>query len=386
MKIMLLCEGDAENIDGSFSGTSNSIVQHLRHAGDEVTCFDCDLLGMKRYIGAMRTFTTNRTRWGSRFRFGPTGFKMRTRVAQNHFDKRQFQPDVILQFGATFQAPGGNTVPYFLYCDSNIRVSQRGAQTGYSSASTLSPSEVEEIAERELRVYERATGIFTISEYLRQSFIDDFGMHPDKVWAVGAGPNIDINDLPPRAPAEVPTILFVGAAFERKGGDLLLRAFERVKERVPNARVVIIGPQDVPASIPGVESLGFLRKTVPEDLAVLRHAYATATVFCLPTRFEPFGIAYLEAMFNRVPCIGPDVWAVPEMVVDGKTGFTFPAEDVDALTRCLLRLLENPEEARRLGEEGRKYAEKKFTFANTVKLMREGFATAMQGAQTSQLV
>jgi alpha-maltose-1-phosphate synthase len=142
----------------------------------------------------------------------------------------------------------------------------------------------------------------------------------------------------------------------------------------------------VPSSIPGVESLGFLRKTVPEDLDALRHAYATATIFCLPTRFEPFGIAYLEAMFNRVPCIGPDAWAVPEMVVDGKTGFTFPAEDVDALTSCLLRLLENPDEAKRLGDEGRKYAEQKFTFANTVKRMREGFATAIQDAQISQLV
>jgi glycosyltransferase involved in cell wall biosynthesis len=377
MRIMLLCEGDAENVTGSFSGISKNIVDNLRLAGDEVTCFDCDLLGWRRYLGALRTFEANRKRWTSRFRFGPVGFRMRTKVARGHFESRAQQPDVILQFGATFDAPADHNVPYFLYCDSNIRVSERGAHTGYSSASPLTRAEINQIAERERRVYEGATRIFTLSEYLRASFIDDFGMPPEKVRAVGAGPNLDIDDLPLREPTADPTILFVGAAFERKGGDLLFAAFRRVRERLPNARLIMIGPERVETDIPGVETLGFLRKNVPEELALLRRAYATSTVFCLPTRFEPFGIVYLEAMFNRMPCIGPDAWAVPEMVVNGRTGLTFPPEDVDALTDRLLRLLQNQEEAHRLGEGGRVYAETKFTWPNVVGAMREEFAKAL---------
>ena len=377
MRIMLLVEGDAENVVGSFSGTSKSIVDHLRLAGDEVTCYNCDLVGWRRYVGALRTFDRKRSRWSSLFRFGPVGFRMRSRVAKNQFKNRRGHPDLILQFGATFDAPGEFGVPYFLYCDSNIRVSERGAPTGYSTASPLTSAEVAQIAERERGVYEGATGIFTLSEYLRNSFIDDFGMPPEKVRAVGAGPNIDVSNLPKREPAADPTILFVGAAFRRKGGDLLLAAFQRVREKIPNARLVIIGER-VETDIAGVEVLGFLSKNVPEELAALRRAYATATVFCLPTRFEPFGIAYLEAMYNGVPCVGPDAWAVPEMVVDGRTGYTFPPEDVDALTDRLLRLLQNPAEASRLGQQGKEYAETKFTYQNVVNAMREEFRAALK--------
>jgi hypothetical protein len=50
MRIMLMCEGDAENVAGSFSGISKNIVDNLRIAGDEVSCFDCDLMGWRRYV------------------------------------------------------------------------------------------------------------------------------------------------------------------------------------------------------------------------------------------------------------------------------------------------------------------------------------------------
>jgi glycosyltransferase involved in cell wall biosynthesis len=94
-------------------------------------------------------------------------------------------------------------------------------------------------------------------------------------------------------------------------------------------------------------------------------------VFCLPTRFEPFGIAFIEAMYFSLPCVGTDAWAVPEMVVDGETGFTVPVDDLEALTDRLLRLLGAPALAARMGRAGRARAERLFTWQATVQRMMD---------------
>src|SRR5690606_12176833 len=119
-----------------------------------------------------------------------------------------------------------------------------------------------------------------------------------------------------------PTVLFIGRQFERKGGDLLLRAFARVRRALPEAELLIIGPAEIPGDHAGVTSLGFVSKDRPGGWEAIAEAYRRADVFCLPTRFEPFGIVFVEAMHFGVPCVGPDAWAVPEIIDDGRTGLT----------------------------------------------------------------
>jgi starch synthase len=370
MRVLLLCEGDAESPSG-FSGSSKSIVDHLRAAGDHVVCANCDLLSWERVAGALPVYSPARARWASRYHLSGWPFRLRSRKAKSHFRALGQNVDVVLQIGATFRAPAAGVVPYFNFCDSNIRVAQRGSATGHSLASPLTADEIDGVARREAEIYRGAAGIFPLSEYLRRSFIDDFGAAPDKVVAVGGGPNLDATAIEKRIapPAGPPTILFVGAGFHRKGADLLLRAFERVRTTIHDARLIMIGIRE-PLSAPGVESLGFLRKDVPSELARLREAYRASHVFCLPTRFEPYGIVYIEAMSYGLPCVGPEAWAVPEMVLDGRTGFTFPPEDDGALAERLIRLLSKPELAFQMGEAGHRHATTNFTWRRAVDLMR----------------
>ena len=76
-------------------------------------------------------------------------------------------------------------------------------------------------------------------------------------------------------------------------------------------------------------------------------------------------------MYFGLPCVGTDAWAVPEMVVDGETGFTVPVDDLEALTDRLLRLLGDPGLAARMGQAGRARAERCFTWRMTVQRMME---------------
>lgn len=370
MNILVVCEGDAES-PRAFSGTTLSILNQLRAAGDRVVCADADLKGLARVVAGGATISGNRSRWVASYHLGAIPFTLRSRNARRHVKAREAETDVVLQFGATFAAP--SRVPYFVYCDSNIRMAERGRLTGVSWASHLEPREIDAIARREAEVYRGARAIFTISEYLRRSFIEDFGIPEERVHAVLAGPNFDAAAVSPaREHAEgPPTILFVGVHFERKGGDLLLEAFARVRGRIPDARLIIVGPRQLRLDAPGVTNLGFLRKEVAEESAALMRAYEQAHVFCMPTRYEPFGIAFVEAMLHGLPCIGPDAWAVPEMVRDGETGLLAAPDDVDAIADRLERLLLDPALARRMGLAGRQLALANFSWARSVAAMRE---------------
>ena len=73
----------------------------------------------------------------------------------------------------------------------------------------------------------------------------------------------------------------------------------------------------------------------------------------MPSRTEPFGLAVVEAMLLGLPVVASAVGGIPEIVVDGVTGFLVPAEDVDALTAALRTLILDPDLRSRMGEEGR---------------------------------
>lgn len=372
MNILLLCEGDAETWD-SWSGTTRSLLEHLRSKGAAVAVGDVDLRGIERYAVALRSFSTNRRRWWVRYHLGAAGFHARSRRAARILEAQATQPDIILQIGATFQLPNPTGIRLALYCDSNIEQAQEGAASGFSDASSLDPDEFNAVCARESVVYSGAARIFTISERLRRSFVDQFGIAPDLVETVFAGPNFVHGRAPEVSRRQVdgpPVILFVGRAFHRKGGDLLVRAFAQVRLAIADAKLIIVGPDAAPPEVEaaaGVECLGFIDKDSAPGRQRLLDAYAQATVFCLPTRFEPFGVVFLEAMHYELPVVAPAAWAVPEIVEDGVTGTLVPPENVDALAAALIALLRDPAHARRMGLAGKRRLQENFTWAQVAR-------------------
>ena len=372
MRILFLCEGNAEAWD-SWSGISKSLVDHLRAAGHTVHVRDVDLRGADRWAAAAATVSLDRRRWGTRYHLTAVPFKLRSKQARRHVAACRGRIDVIVQVGSTFDSRGPEGIPYVLCCDSNIGVAQQGQSTGFSDAAALTPADVEAIRRRETDVYRGAAALFPLSERLRRSFIDDFGIPPERVTAIGAGPNMDLHSIqaaaPHRDPSAPPTILFVGRQFHRKGGDVLVESFRRVRLAIPDARLVVAGQPPGCVEGPGITCLGDLDKNSPEGWSALAAAYTSADVFALPTRFEPFGIAFVEAMHFGLPCIGPRAWAVPEIIADGETGYTVPVDDAAALTDRLLRLLSDRGAARAMGAAGRNRARQLFTWPRVIERM-----------------
>nr|MDA8163953.1 glycosyltransferase family 4 protein [Desulfobacteraceae bacterium] len=212
----------------------------------------------------------------------------------------------------------------------------------------------------EKKVFNGLDHIFTFSRWLRESFISDYGVRPERVHVVGAGANLPTVETPPRE-YDGKTVLFSGIHFERKGGEVLLESFRQVRRALPDARLIILGPRL--KTLPrGVECWGYIAKSEARGLARIRQAYAEASLFVMPSLYEPFGIVFLEAMAHRLPCIGTLNCAMPEIIEEGRTGCLVPVKDPAALAERIIHLLKRPALLQEMGNAGYERYRSRFTW------------------------
>jgi glycosyltransferase involved in cell wall biosynthesis len=194
--------------------------------------------------------------------------------------------------------------------------------------------------------------------------VTDYGIPAERVTAVGGGVNFD--PLPyPIYGRERPAhkILWIGLDFERKGGDILIEAFQRVRERFLDAELIMVGARSS-VEVPGVTYAGIV--TSRDELAKF---YLDATIFCLPARHEPYGLVVQEAMAFGLPCIATRVGALDEIIDDAVTGRIVAAENVDELADELLVLLDDPDRCDQMGRAGRVKVENSLTWASVAERM-----------------
>lgn len=373
-KVGLVCEGDASSSEMAFSGTAKRIYESLARQGHPIFPVDSSLHGLRRAAAAAVSFSPHRERWQSRFRYTNETCRYRSMVAETSLGSKPV--DVLLQIGATYDPPRMGEVPFVIYCDWSMALTALDARAKGGQERGLTLAEIEEINLQHARRYRAAAAIFTISDRLRASIIDLYGLDPSRVHTTYAGPNFDVRLidktlLEPRQ-NNTPTVLFIAKEFERKGGDTVASAFTRLHESLPQARLVFAGTEAMPAefrSLANVEHLGLLDKNNSEQLHRLLTAYRNADVLVLPTRRDPFPTVIREAMFFGLPCIATDIWAMPEMIDDGKTGFLVPVDDTGALVDRLARLLRDEPLRAQMGLAARARAEARFSWDAVGKLM-----------------
>jgi alpha-maltose-1-phosphate synthase len=216
--------------------------------------------------------------------------------------------------------------------------------------------------EAERRVYDGLDLIMTMSDWLRDSFIDDFGQDPAKVVTVGAGANIPVLPDDPERTWSPPRLLFVGFNWELKGGPELLTAFRRLRERHPDAELWVVGPAPREPE-PGVTWVGRVDRRSPEGDERMTDLHRRATAFVMPSRYDAMPNAFLEAMAHRLPCVGANAGGgTPEIVADGRTGVLVPRRDPAALAEALARLADDPGRARAFGRAGYERLVDRFTW------------------------
>jgi len=211
------------------------------------------------------------------------------------------------------------------------------------------------------RVYAQAFQLLPLSATCGQSLIDDYGIPPDRITVVPPGINLATYAMPDRAAREegrLPfNVLFVGADFRRKGGDLLVRLAQEPEFRDVQFNLVTKAYEG-----PAAPNIRVLDDITPNSAAMVR-LLTEADVFALPTRADSHAIASLEAMAMGLPVITTPVGGVVEVVVDGETGYFCRKDDIDAVAGHLRRLRADRDLRLRLGLAGRKRVEERFNAA-----------------------
>lgn len=162
-------------------------------------------------------------------------------------------------------------------------------------------------------------------------------------------------------------ILFVGRFDAHKGGDTVVDAFVRLSESVPDARLVMAGPDKgvrgadgelvgvreyiraAAAGTPAEGKLEWLGEVPHDDLVGLRR---DANLVVIASRYETFGNTVLEAISQGCPVIATRVGGIPEIIDGESSGLLVPADDPPALAAAMARLLQDSELAGRLSEGG----------------------------------
>jgi glycosyltransferase involved in cell wall biosynthesis len=210
-----------------------------------------------------------------------------------------------------------------------------------------------------------AQHVFALSEWTAASVRDDCGVPGERVSVVYAGSNLQV-PANVRASRKEHEILFVGMDWERKGGPLLLEAFRAVRREFPDATLRVVGC-DPGVHEPGVEVEGLLDRRDPGQFERLCTAYLEASCFCLPSRFDPFPNAIIEAMSLGLPAIAFDTGSRQEVITDGYTGHLARGGDVADLARSITALFANPERRRIMGERARQRVNRDFTWQRVVE-------------------
>jgi len=289
----------------------------------------------------------------------PGAFLAYTRNAGAQLRRMQGEYDVIVFFGAMFSPGLDIDKPMFVFTDSCRWLSSHNVHDSISHFANAR----HEAAWFELEgtVYRTATRIFVGSDFVRNALISHYGVAPERAVTSGFGAGAGFGD-PYDKTFDGRTILYIGKGdFEKKGGTLLMKAFEQVRRALPGAQLHIVGQDRLPEAA-GVVNHGFVRDR-EKLVALMREAH----VFALPSLVDRNPISILEAMASATPCIASDYGAMPAMV--GDAGLIAPCNDVAALAAALIRILQDADLARTMGDRGRRRFEEMFNWDSVWKVI-----------------
>lgn len=204
------------------------------------------------------------------------------------------------------------------------------------------------------RAFHAARHLITWSEWAKRSLVADYGVPADRVTAVPPGIDLERWQFSrTREKGQPLSLFFVGGDFERKGGDVLLAAFEGFHRAVPASQLHVVTRSAAAGDgTPGV----FVHRGLSPNSRELMRLYSKADVFVFPTRGDCLPLAVLEALAAGLPVVTTNVGALSEAVPHGEAGLIVPASDPEALGQALHTLAGDPPLRRRMGETARERA------------------------------
>jgi glycosyltransferase involved in cell wall biosynthesis len=195
-------------------------------------------------------------------------------------------------------------------------------------------------------------------------------------------------------PQETPLLLFSGRLIERKGVDFLLRAMPLILKR-RKVQLVITGDghcrrpwEDLADKLGLRDSVRFAGFVSNQELSSL---FRSCSIYVHPAIYdskgdtEGFGVVLVEALGNRKPVVASQVGGIVDVIKDGETGLLVPEKNPEAIAGAVLGLLDDPEYAQRLGEQGYIYARDYFDWERIMSQYEDIYQKCMSSDSLGSL-
>lgn len=237
----------------------------------------------------------------------------------------------------------------------------------------------------DIHLYRHADAVLALTNFERAHLVAR-GVPAGLVRVVPLGPTLDLPGDGGRfrarhgLSADRPVIAAIGRRSSYKGLRETLEAAARVRAAGRDVVVAVAGPPgDLPPELftgDDVLDLGFCDQQTKADLL------DASFVLCAPSTSESLGIVYLDAWAAGRPVIASGAPAVRELVTDGKDGLIVE-QTPEAVAAALQCLLDAPDDARSMGERGRRKQQQRYTWAAFADAHRAVFAAAAESASAT---
>lgn len=201
--------------------------------------------------------------------------------------------------------------------------------------------------------YRKLAGLAANSRYVKDIISKAYRLNPARVDVINYGIEPVCSGEAVRLDGE-PSILFVGANFQRKGLGQLLRAVARVKRSKPGVVLHVVGDdprrnamEELARRLGVAENVKFAGGKPNEEVRRMK-----PDIFAMPSLIEGFGIVFMEFMTAGVPVIGGRTGGTVELITDGENGFTVEPGDAEELASKILRLADDEELRERFARKG----------------------------------
>jgi len=231
------------------------------------------------------------------------------------------------------------------------------------------------IAYKEMFAY--ASAIVAVSRHMAKQLVQ-IGAPEEKVIYNPYG--VEIEKFKPALPASEPRVVAVGRFVEKKAPYLTILAFQKVLDRIPNARLTFVGGgllKDVCTRMVealhlqhAVEFRGVLNSDEIASLMQSSQVFVQHSLTPESGDMEGTPLAVLEAAASGLPVVSTQHAGIMDVVVHGETGYLVPEGDVDSMADYLYQMLTEPELARAMGHKGRTRIGEQFNVQRSIANLR----------------
>lgn len=263
----------------------------------------------------------------------PKAFIKKSLQTEQKILQLNYQPDFVIHLFGTYSPFWQKfDIPYAMYLDYTMSLVEK---SWLPWAPFTSREEWNAWINCERRAYQQAHHLLSMSHVVKQSLIEDYGIKPEKIAVVGSAANFqEIYQGDKKFGSK--QILFNGSDFERKGGDLVLAAFEKVKQEIPDTRLVVIGKKL------GLQGDGIDNPGKISSRSELRNLLLKTDLVVAPAYCDPFPVFLMEAMNYGVPCIVSEQDGMPEIVEHESDGIVINQPTAALLAERIINLVNNP--------------------------------------------